>query len=98
MAQWRDSIVDTYIRVWNGANPDLLDGVATADVIRRAGSLETTNVDSVDALKAAITGFRETFPDTAVTIKERIHGEDLSMFLWEFKGTNTGPGEFSPAG
>jgi steroid delta-isomerase-like uncharacterized protein len=98
MAQWMDSIVQTYIQVWNGSSPDLLDGIATSDVIRRSGSLDSTNANGIDALKEAITGFRVAFPDTTVTIKERADGESQSLFVWEFSGTNTGPGEFSPTG
>ena len=98
MAQWMDSIVQTYIEVWNGASPDLLDGIARTDVIRRSGSMESTNAKGIDALKRAITGFRVTFPDTTVTVKERSDEESYSLFTWEFNGTNTGPGEFPPTG
>ena len=98
MSEWMDSVIDTYINVWSGASTDLLDGIVTPDVVRRSGSLDSTNANNLEELKAGITGFRQAFPDTSVRVLDRAYGSDFCLITWEFSGTNTGPGEFPTTG
>ena len=96
MSERMDHIFESYIEAWNTGNMELLDDITAADVQRRAGTLDS--IDGLDALKGRMMEFRTAFPDLRLTIRERAYGADFFTCIWNFVGTNTGPGEFPALG
>jgi hypothetical protein len=47
---------------------------------------------SIEEKYAAIVGFIEAFPDLKITMRDIAKEDRGTVFYWNLKGTNTGPG------
>jgi steroid delta-isomerase-like uncharacterized protein len=67
---------------WNKGNVGALDELCGADFNGGYGGIQ--------ALKAAITSYRESFPDLHFTVEEVIAEEDKVAYRWTARGTHQG--------
>jgi hypothetical protein len=49
-------------------------------------------ITSAEARLATLAGFMEAFPDMRITMRSIANEERGTVFYWNLKGTNTGPG------
>jgi len=89
--------VESFIAVWNGADPNDLDAIAAPNVVRR-GPVVGMPATNVEELKQVVMNMRTAFPDMKLTLDDAAYVGDHAFIRWTFKGTNTGPGQFKPTG
>lgn len=87
--------IEGFVAVWNNNQVDDLDAILTQDFVRNAA---TGNVEGIAGIKGIIAGFHTSFPDVAVKLHETQYFNGGAVLHWNFKGTNTGPGENPPTG
>lgn len=87
--------IEAFVAVWNNNQVDDLDAVLTQDFVRIAA---TGNIEGIAGIKDIIAGFHTAFPDVAVQLHETQFFNGGAVLHWNFKGTNTGPGENPPTG
>ena len=80
----------TWIEVWDSADIDKLDAIATSDYKRTAPDL---NTNSLDELKAFIQQVHATYPDYRITNDGIVGGPDGVFVQWTVTGSDTGRGE-----
>lgn len=81
---------DRYIQARNEVNLDLLDDVYFSDVVVHDCS-SPEDIVGLDALKKYYSFTHKAFPDLQATIDETIVKGDRIIWIWTFRGTNTGP-------
>jgi steroid delta-isomerase-like uncharacterized protein len=95
-AQQLKPLVDKYLDVWNGGNPDLLDAVFAPNSVRRVNFLP--DVHGADGVKKVVLDFRTAYPDLKLVLEEVVYAENADAVRWVLTGTNTGAGEMPPTG
>jgi steroid delta-isomerase-like uncharacterized protein len=88
--------VEAFIEAWNTGDMAKLDGSATENFKRTSPA--GVEADSREAMKAVMTGLRDSYPDLNVTITDSRFAADRGFVNWTFTGTNTGPGDMPPTG
>ncbi len=86
---------ETYVAVWNGADPSALDGIVDVNFVRHLNSVSTASLDS---LKSRIAMIRATYPDFTVAINGQMYMKEGSVARFTFTGTHSGRGAASLAG
>jgi predicted ester cyclase len=56
------------------------------------------NAEGLPAFKKFVTDLRASYPDMKVVLDKSYFMKDMSIHLWTFTGTNTGPGAVAPTG
>jgi steroid delta-isomerase-like uncharacterized protein len=74
-------------KVWSQGNLDMMEELASKDIIVHSASMEFTGTD---AYKKYIMGFRNAFPDIKFTIKEQIAKDDMVVDRFIALGTHKG--------
>jgi len=89
-------IVDKYVEVWNGGNPDGLDAIIDPRFVRRVNL--QSDIEGVDGAKKVISGFRTAYPDLKIVVNDEVYSENKSVGRRTLTGTNTGSGAMPPTG
>jgi predicted ester cyclase len=77
---------------WNKGNVDVLDELC-------GPGFHLEGLGGVEAFKAAILGFRQSFPDLHFTVEEMIAEGDKVAYRWTARGTHQGEYEgIAPTG
>lgn len=95
-AQHLKPLVDKYLDVWNGGNPDQLDAIFAPNSVRRVNFLP--DVHGADGVKKVVSDFRTAYPDLKLVLEEVVYAENADAVRWVLTGTNTGAGEMPPTG
>jgi predicted ester cyclase len=72
----------------NGHNPDVLDEIATPDIIQHSGTLP--DGVGLEHAKAVLGVLLTGFPDVKHTIEDVVTEDDLVVIRWTATGTQTG--------
>ncbi len=89
----KQRIADAWRSAWDEGDVDALDTLLGPDYVRHGRSGD----QNCAALKAAITGSREAFPDLITTIDGLISEDNLVAIRWHSSGTHLGTFQDVPA-
>ena len=87
-------IIDSYVAVWNGADPAALDSILTPGYVRHV-TKGSGPAGSPEKLKKVIAALRLDVPDLTIKVRDLLIIENSAVFRWESEGTDSGPGDFS---
>ena len=88
-------IIDSYVAVWNGADPAALDSILTPGYVRHV-TKGSGPAGSPEKLKKVIAALRLDVPDLTIKVRDLLIKENSAVFRWESEGTDSGPGDFPP--
>jgi predicted ester cyclase len=89
-------LVNKYVEMWNGGNLQEMDSILDPHFVRHVNL--APDVEGIDGMKKAISGFRTAYPDLKIALNDEIYSENKSTGRWTLTGTNTGSGEIPPTG
>jgi steroid delta-isomerase-like uncharacterized protein len=88
-AEENEALLRSYMNaVWNAGNPDAAEQYLAPD-FRRHTSATATPLDVMGQLQR-LHGFRDAFPDAAITIEDVIAAPDRVAFRSTLRGTHLG--------
>jgi len=82
-------MIETFFAVWNDQDYAKLDGVASADYIRRAPD---QNADGLEAMKAFMQQVHVAYSDFHIVDNEVAYGDGFAFTQWTVTGTYTAEG------
>ncbi len=93
-----NSVVNSYIDMWNTGNLIAIDSIVTQNFELRIDPTFQPLI-GIDSLKKTILDTRKMFPDFTVNVTQKIQtGDTVLLATWTIKGTYSGENRSSLAG
>ncbi|MDX6397487.1 MAG: hypothetical protein QOJ43_895 [Gaiellaceae bacterium] len=78
-----------FLEAFNDGNLSVIDELAAPEIVNHDSAMPGPMV-GIDAVKAAVAGYRTGFPDLQITIDEQVAEGDRVVTRWSARGTHGG--------
>jgi steroid delta-isomerase-like uncharacterized protein len=78
-----------FLEAFNDGNLGVIDELAAPGIVNHDSAMPEPMV-GIDAVKAAVAGYRTGFPDLRITIEEQVAEGDSVVTRWSARGTHGG--------